>query len=149
MANETATPEAGAATTTEELKQKLALQIESARNRLDELQNDLENLRAEDHEGLRQKGEDIRRRVADGKERARQLRVDISNWEKEKTAHTREAIATWRQRRELRKLQNRAERAADYAVRAVLIAAVDFEEAEQAVVDALIARFDAELAAAH
>jgi hypothetical protein len=67
-------------------------------------------------------------------------------WKEEKVAHTREAIGSWRQKREVKKLQTRAERAEDYASDLVTVAVLDFEEAEQAVLDAIAARFDAEAA---
>ena len=135
--------------TSEELKQKLSEQIDAARDRLHEMKNELQQLKDEDRESLRHMSDDIRNRLEQHTERARQMRADIANWQKEKVTHTREAIASWQQRREIRKLQNRAERAEEYALRAVTIAAFDFEEAEQAVVDAVAARLDAELAAAH
>jgi hypothetical protein len=53
-----------------------------------------------------------------------------------------------RQRHELKKLEARAERAREYALDMVTVAALDFEEAEQAVLDAVAARFDAEVAIA-
>ena len=89
----------------------------------------------------------MRARLDRQKEQARSLQADIASWKNEKVAHTQEAIASWRQRREISKLQDRAEHAEDFAVRMVNLAAMDFEEAQQAVLDAVAARFDAELAA--
>jgi vacuolar-type H+-ATPase subunit I/STV1 len=132
---------------TTELKERLQEHINAAQRKLEELRNDLASLREGDREALREKSEELHRRVEEQKARAKQLRADLRSWEKEKVAHTRDAVAGWRQRRELHKLQSRANRAEDYAMRAVVIAAIDFEEAEQAVLDALTARFDAELAA--
>jgi hypothetical protein len=48
----------------------------------------------------------------------------------------------------MEKLQSRAERAEAYAVDMVTVAAVDFDEAEQAVLEAIAARYEAEQAAA-
>ena len=150
MANTTETTDSGAARPkSDELKQKLSDQIAEARSRLDDLQSDLKQLSEEDRESLEQKSEEIRGRLEQGKQRAQQMRADIVSWKNEKIGHTRDAIASWQQRREVRKLQSRAERAEDYALQAVTIAALDFEEAEQAVVDAVVARLDAEAAAGH
>jgi hypothetical protein len=135
-----------ATTTSEELKQKLNQQIDAARGKLDALKKDVVSLHEEDMEDLRQKQDEIRARLDRQKDQARQLQTAIATWRQEKIAHTKDAIASWRQRRELEKLQERAKRAEDFAVRMVNMAAMDFEEAEQAVLDAVAARFDAELA---
>ena len=63
-------------------------------------------------------------------------------------AQTRETISSWRERRETEKLERRAERAEDYAVDMVTVAADDFDEAEQAVFEAISARMEADQARA-
>ena len=81
------------------------------------------------------------------KERSRQVRADLASWEREKASHTKEAVASWRQKRETRKLQSRADRAEDYAVNAIVVAVMDADEAEEAVLEAVAARIDAAAAA--
>jgi regulator of replication initiation timing len=134
--------------TTGGLKQKLAQHLEAARGRLDALREDVANLHEEDMQALRLKRDEIRDRLDEQKERARRMQADIARWNAEKIAHTQEAIAGWRQRRQIDKLQVRAERAEEYALELVAIATLDFETAEQAVLEALAARFDAEAATA-
>src|SRR5262245_53254745 len=95
----------------DELKERLARHIDAARDKLAELKSDLGNLSQQDLAALRLRSEEIHRRLDDQKERARQMRDDILDWQREKLAHTQEAVANWRQRRELQKLQNRATRA--------------------------------------
>ena len=132
------------AKTTNELKQKLQQHVEVARKKLDELKQDLASVRQEDQEALRQKREEIHKQVEAHKEQTRQLRANLESWEREKVSHTKEAIASWRQKREIKKLQSRADRAEDYAVNAIGMAAIDADEAEEAVLDAVVARIDAE-----
>lgn len=136
------------AKTTDELKQKLQRHVEVARKKLDEMKQDLASRRQEDQEALRQKREEIHKQVEAHKEQTRQLRADLESWERERVSHTKEAIASWRQKREIKKLQSRADRAEDYAVNAIVIAAMDADEAEEAVLDAVVARIDAETAQA-
>ena len=136
----------GIATGADELKQKLAHQIDAARNRLEALKRDVISLHEDDMEMLRKKRDAIRARLDGQKDRLLQATDDIARWKAERIAHTHEAIASWRQRRELEKLEHRAERAEDYALRMVSLAAMDFEEAEQAILEAMAARYDAELA---
>jgi SMC interacting uncharacterized protein involved in chromosome segregation len=133
-------------TTSEELKQKLNQQIDAARGKLDALKKEIVSMHEGDMETLREKQDELHARLERQKDQTRQIQGAVAKWREEKIAHTKDAIASWRQRRELAKLQDRAEQAEDFAVRMVNLAAIDFEEAEQAVLDAVAARFDAETA---
>jgi SMC interacting uncharacterized protein involved in chromosome segregation len=136
----------GVATVADELKQKLAQHIDAARSKLETLKKDVVGLHEEDLEMLRKKRDELRARIDRQKDRLQQAHDDIARWKAEKVAHTQDAITSWRQRRELGKLEHRAERAEDYALWMVSLAAMDFEEAEQAILDAMAARYDAEMA---
>ena len=129
------------------LKQKLSQQIDTARAKLDALKTDLAGLKEEDLQALQQKRDELQKRLDERKDRAKKMQTDISNWRKERVAHTREAIGSWRKQHEIKKLEARAERAEDYALDLVNVAAYDFEEAEQAILDAMAARYDADSAA--
>jgi TolA-binding protein len=130
------------------LKQKLSKQIDTARGKLEALKRDILNLHDEDVAALSQRQTEIRARLEQQKARAQKLQSDIARWKDERIAHTQEAIAGWMQARELDKLQARAEKAESYALDMVTVAAYDFEEAEQAVFEAVTARFEAESALA-
>ena len=132
--------------TAESLKQKLAQHLDKAQGRLDALKKDLSAMHEEDMDAFRQRREELRKRVDEEKDKAKQRQADIASWNQEKIAHTPEAIGDWRKRRELAKLERRAERAEDYAVDMVTAVALDFEEAEQALLEAMAARFDANTA---
>jgi hypothetical protein len=132
----------GQPTSTDNLKQKLAQHLDAARNKLEALKRDIVGMHDEDMQTLRKRREDLGRRLDAQKERAGTVQADIASWRKEKLAHTEEAISGWRKRREIDKLESRAERAEDYAVDLVTTVALDFEEAERAVLDALAARLE-------
>ncbi len=136
------------ADTQESAKQKLSQEIEAAKGKLEALKRDLAEMHQEDKATLRERQAEIRAHLDEQKARAQDLQAKISSWKNEKKQHTDEAIASWKQRRELAKLERRAERAEDYAMDMVMVAAVDFEEAEAAVYDAIAARFEAQEATA-
>ena len=136
------------ADTQESSKQKLSQEIEAAKGKLEALKRDLADIHEEDKATLRERQAEIRAHLDEQKARAQELQAKMASWKNEKKQHTAEAIASWKQRRDLAKLQRRAERAEDYAIDAVTFAAADFEEAEAAVYDAIAARFEAEEAAA-
>jgi hypothetical protein len=129
-----------------DLKQKISEQIDAARAKLEALKQDLSSVHEEDMAAHQEHQKDIRARIDQQKDRARQRQSDIARWKSEKVAHTREAIASWKERREVDKLEARAERAKEYALDMVSAVVYDFEEAEQAVYDAVAARLEAESA---
>jgi len=134
--------------TTNGLKQKLSDHIDAAKTKLDALKNELAGMHEEDMQALQAHQAQIRQRLDQQKDRARQMQADMASWKQEKVAHTKDKISSWRQQREIDKLEARAERAEAYAVDMVTVAAFDFDEAEQAVLDAVAARYDAEQTAA-
>ncbi|HSY38231.1 MAG TPA: hypothetical protein VLA79_01850 [Polyangia bacterium] len=131
---------------TANLKQEFSQKIDAARAKLEALKSDLASIHEEDMAALQEHRNDIRARIDQQKERLRQRRFDIARWQSEKVAHTQEAIASWKQQREVDKLEARAERAKDYALDMVSAVVDDFEEAEQAVYEAVAARLEAESA---
>src|SRR5262245_17908018 len=133
--------------TAENLKKKLSEHIDAAKTKLEAMKKDLVGMHEEDMQALQERKDLVRQRLEQQKERARKMQEGIASWKKEKVAHTQEAIGSWRKQREIDKLESRAERAEDYAIDMVTTAAYDFDEAEQAVLDALTARFDAQQAA--
>jgi chromosome segregation ATPase len=133
---------------TKELKQKLSQQLDKARAKLDALKADIVSIHEEDMQSLSDKRADLEKRIEDHREEAKKMQAEIASWKKEKVAHTEDAIESWRKKREVKKLQDRADRASDYAIDCVNAAAYDFEVAEQALFDAVAARFEANEASA-
>lgn len=131
-------------TTSAELKKKLQNQLDDARKRLDGVQQDIQNLREEDKANIRAKVDELRKKIDENQEKAAELKTQAANWIKEKKEQTEDAIMSWRQKREVKRLLNRAERAEDYAVNAVSVAIMDIQNAEMAMFEALEARIDAE-----
>ena len=126
------------------LKQKLSQHIDAAKTKLDALKKELADIHDEDMQALQEHQKEIRERLEQQKEQVREMQSNMATWKQEKVAHTKDKISGWRQQREVDKLEARAERAEAYAVDMVSIAAFDFDEAEQAVLEAVAARYDAE-----
>jgi len=132
----------------EDLKRRISEQIDAAKEKLDMLKRDIAGMHEEDMAALRDRQTEIRGRLEQQKSRARELQDRITSWKNEKQAQAVDAIASWKQKLELEKLQRHAARAEDYAVDMVTIAANDFEEAEQAVFEAIAARMECDQALA-
>lgn len=71
-------------TNSDELKQKLTEHIDKVRGKLETLKQDVQSLHEEDMEALRNKREEMRKRLDEQKERTHQLQSDISRWNQEK-----------------------------------------------------------------
>jgi hypothetical protein len=69
---------------------------------------------------------------------------DIKKWVDERKVETNEKVAEWKAKREKTKLQGRADFAERYAAAAVVVALAAVDEAEQAALEAWLARKDAD-----
>jgi hypothetical protein len=132
----------------DELKQKLSAQIDAAKRKLELLKRDIADLHAEDMAVLRERQTEIRERLDQQRSRTESIQSKIAGWRSETRARAVDAITSWEQRREIEKLEAHAKRAEEIALDMVNVAAHDFEEAEQALLEALAARMEADQALA-
>jgi hypothetical protein len=128
------------------LKEKLQQQLHIAQQRIQNANQEIAELRAQDKETIRQKADDLRKRMDAAKEDADKRKNEISAWLEARKEHTDAKIASWRQKRELKHLQKRADKAEDYAINLVVETMLDADAAEVAVLDAIEARLDADAA---
>ena len=126
------------------LKKKLQGQLDDARKKFDEMQKEIASIREQDRQELSKRRAEIHQRVEEQGERIQKLHYNLKEWQQERSTHTKEAIASWRQKLEVDKLRRRAERAEDSAVNALYIAMLDADAAEEAVLEAISARIDFE-----
>jgi hypothetical protein len=125
---------------TNDLRDKL----NAADNRLDHLKAQLENAGQETQDAIESKLnqakadiEEQKTKVKDGQQRAKDfLAADL--------AETKQDIHSWKQNREIKKLEKRAERRENYAADTVLFAMAAIDEANVAILEALEARLDAD-----
>ena len=127
---------------TSQLKEKLWQHLEGARHRLAEVRDKIANLREDDKQGLEQLKKECHDRIASQKQREQELRDSASAYLARQ--ETIEEIRGWRDQHDVEKLDHRADRAEEYAVNAVVIAMMEADEVEVAVIDALDARNDAD-----
>jgi hypothetical protein len=75
-------------------------------------------------------------------------RAEVKDWVEARKTATTDKIAEWKAKRETSKLQNRADQAERYAAAAIDVALGAVDEAEQAALEAWLARQDANAAQA-
>jgi predicted nucleic acid-binding Zn-ribbon protein len=88
--------------------------------------------------------ERVNKRIEQGRAKVSAAQADMKNWAEQRKAVTKEKIAEWKAKRELSKLQGRADDAETYAAAAIDVAVAAVDEAEQASLEAWLARQDAD-----
>ncbi len=123
------------------------------RDRLSKVEGQLKtmgtNIQALPEQGekaLREKVDETRRKLQAEKDRVNTIRSNIKARAEEKMHETKEAVSEWKTKREIRKLNARADRDEAYAADATDFAVASIAEAELAVLDAVVARLDADAA---
>ena len=88
----------------------------------------------------------VKKRLAQDRTKVETAQADVKKWVDEFKLASNEKIAEWKDKREKAKLQSRAENAERYAVAAAVVALAAVDEAEQAALEAWLARKDADTA---
>ena len=86
----------------------------------------------------------VTKRVDEGKGKASAAQAEIAKWMEQRKAATSAAVAEWKAKGETAKLRTRADLAERYASAAIDVASSAVEGAEQAALEAWLARHDAE-----
>jgi hypothetical protein len=132
--------------TTAALKEKLHQYLEGARKRFAEVIEKIDSLREDDRQSLQRQRDESQQRMTAQKDREQELRANADDWQREREVVTEKELTSWRDNHEANKLQSHADRAEEYAVNAVVIAMMEVDEVEQAVLEALALRIDADAA---
>ena len=126
---------------------------ENLRIKLTSIDNNMNSLKAKIDGKARTAEQDVRTHLDGVKKRIEQERTkvsaaqaDIKKWVEERKATTSDKIAEWKTKLEIAKLQSRAESAERYAAAAAVVALAAVDEAEQASIEAWLARKDADSA---
>jgi hypothetical protein len=125
---------------------KLREQLNGLEGRFQAVKTSVQDLSAKAEKSVREKLDQARTKIQAQKERVEKARVDLKTRAEQKLAEGKEAINEWKAKREVRKLNTRAERAEAYAEAAIVLALASIDEAEEAVLDAVAARMDADTA---
>lgn len=89
---------------------------------------------------------ELNRHIDENRAKVAGAQAEIKKWAEERKAATSEKIAHWKAKLEVARLQTRAEAAEAYANAATIVAMAAIDSAEQASLEAWMARKDAESA---
>ena len=84
----------------------------------------------------------VQKRIEQDRTKLSAAQTEVKNWVEERKTETRDRVAEWKAKRETSKLQNRADKAERYAAATIVVALAAADEAEQAALEAWLARQD-------
>ena len=126
----------------ENLRQKLTM----ADSGLDGLKAKIDSNAAHAEQDVQSHLDRVRKRIEQGRAKVSAAQADVKSWVDEQKSITSDKIAEWKTKREIGKLQSRADKAERYAAAAAEVAVATVDEAEQASLEAWLARADADYA---
>lgn len=118
--------------------------LTAAENRLQYLKVQVDNAGQETREAIQTKLDQAKSDLEEQKHKADERQHRIKSYLEDKVAEAEHDINDWKAKRELKKLEKRAERREYYAADTVLIAMAAIDEANVAILEALEARLDAD-----
>ena len=90
----------------------------------------------------------VQKHIEQNREKVSASQAEVKEWVEARKTATADKIADWKAKHETSKLQNRADRAERYAAATVDVAMAAVDEAEEAALEAWLAREDADSAQA-
>jgi DNA repair exonuclease SbcCD ATPase subunit len=132
---------------------RIDLFCENLRQRLTIVESGLQGLKTKIDDNAAQAERDVqnhldrvRKRIEQRRAKVAEAKVDVSRWIADRDAISAAVVADWKCRRDVAKLQDRADRAERCAVATIEVAAAAIDEAEQASLEAWLARVDTDYA---
>jgi hypothetical protein len=126
----------------EDLRQKLTI-IESG---LQGLKAKVEANEVHAERDVRNHLDRVRKRIDQGRTNVCAAKAEVKSWAEDRNSITADKIAQLKTKRDVAKLPGRANKAERYSVAAVKVATAAIDEAEQASLEAWLARADADYA---
>jgi chromosome segregation ATPase len=120
--------------------------FDGVEGRIQSVKTNVQALPGQADKTMREKLDEAHRKVQSQKDRIDQTRANLKARAEQKMAETKDKISEWKAKRETRKLNSRADRAEAYAADAIDYAMANIDEAEEAILDAVVARVDADAA---
>lgn len=126
--------------------ENLRIKLTSIDKQMQELKAKIDSKAQTAEKEVRTQLDAVKKRLAQDRTKVETAQADVKKWVDEFKLASNEKIAEWKDKREKAKLQSRAENAERYAVAAAVVALAAVDEAEQAALEAWLARKDADTA---
>ncbi len=126
--------------------ENLRVKLTGIENNMQALKDKIDNKAQTAEQEVRTRLDAVKKRIDQERPKLTAAQSDIKKWVEERKATTNQKIAEWKAKSEKATLQNWADFAESYAAAAAAVALAAVDEAEQASLEAWLARKDAESA---
>lgn len=134
-------------TTIDKFTKQLHDNLEAVEYRLKFLKESIQSAPKKTQAEIQSKLDEAKAKLDTKKQEFDDYRAKIKTQLEEKESEVKLNVEEWKSRREVKKLEHRADKAEDYAATAIFLAMGMMEEAEKATLEAICTRLDAEVAA--
>jgi hypothetical protein len=118
--------------------------LHTVQKRMEGMKENLNSMRLKGEGALKSGLEDMRKQVQVGEGQVAKIQENLVSMTQNRIADSKESIALWKTNREVVKLDKRADKSEHHAESAVKDALTMIQHAEEAILDAAIARSDAD-----
>ncbi len=120
--------------------------LEAVEDRAKSLNKSIKSATKKNQAEIQSKLDEAKASLAAKKQEFDEYRAKLQTQFEDKEAEVKSSVDEWKANREVKKLEHRAEKAEDYAATSVYVAMAMMEEAEEATLEAIRNRMDAEAA---
>jgi hypothetical protein len=128
----------------DEFCENLRVKLTSMDDKLQALKAKIDAKSKAAEQDVRAQLDSLTRRMEQDRLKVSSAQNEVKKWVEERKAATKEKIAEWKTKHEKLRLQNRADGAERYAAAAAMVALSAVDEAQQAALEAWLARKDAD-----
>lgn len=128
--------------------ENLRVKLTDAKNHVDGLKVKIEAKAQNAEQDVRSHLDHVQKRIEQDRTKVSAAQAEVTNWVEAKKSATATKIAEWKAKHETSQLQNRADRAERYAAASIEVAVAAVDDAEQATLEAWLARQDSNSAQA-
>jgi hypothetical protein len=130
--------------TIDNFTKKLHDNLEGVEDRIKSLKTSIQSIPQKTQDEIQSKLNQAKANLDAKKSEFDQYRVKLKTQFEEKESEVKLNIEEWKESREVKKLEHRADQAEDYAATSILLAIAALDEAEKVTLEAISARLDAE-----
>lgn len=132
----------------DQLRENLRLKLTDIDDSLSGLKARIEGKTQHTEQDAQSHLEKVQKRIEQNRAKVSAAQAEVKGWMEGRKTATADKVAEWKAKHETSKLQHRADQAERYAAAAMDVALADLDEAEEAALEAWIARQDAHSAQA-
>jgi hypothetical protein len=132
----------------DQFSENLRVKLTNIDNGLNGLKAKIDGKAQDAEQKVRSHLEKVQRQMEQNRAKVSASQAEVNEWVEDRKVATADKIAEWKAKRETSRLQNRADKAEQYAAAANIVASAAVDEAEQAALESWLAREDANAAQA-